>query len=69
MSSSTSSNTPAASWIQFKEIEPNTTESVDSLQAAHGTEPHYDEPAALLTDNISPELMTPDDVELTDRIA
>ncbi|CAN0316715.1 unnamed protein product [Scytosiphon promiscuus] len=40
---------------------------IDSLQAAHGTEPEYDDPACLLTDS-SPELMIPDDVELTDRI-
>ncbi|CAN0421590.1 unnamed protein product, partial [Scytosiphon promiscuus] len=39
LSSSTSSNIPAASWVQFKEIKPNSTESIDSLQAAHGNEP------------------------------
>ena len=66
LSSSTSSDIPAASWVQFKEIKPNSTETIYSLQAAHGNEPEYDEPASLLTDN-SPELMISTDVELTER--
>ena len=66
LSSSTSSDTPAASWVQIKEIKPNSTESIDSLQAVHANEPECDEPASLLTDN-SPELMISPDVELTER--
>ena len=44
----------------------NSTESIDSLQAAHGNEPECDELAPMLTDN-SPELMISPDVELTER--
>ena len=67
LSPSTSSNIPEASWTQLEEIEPNSTESVDSLQAAHGNETEYDESASLLTDN-SREIMRSANVELTDRI-
>ena len=42
LSSSTSFDRPAASWVQFYEIKPKSTESIDSLQAAHGNEPECD---------------------------